>query len=82
MVLSRKMKNRAAMSQVNVIQDAEPLEGVEGAVNGGRIDRWETTLDGLGEFVGSKVASGVSDGLSNGLAGKSSTTAIGCELVN
>lgn len=82
MVLGRKMENRAAMTQMNVVQDAEPLEGVEGAVNGGRIDRWEATLDGLGEFVGSKVASGVSDSLGDGLAGKSSSAAVSCQLLN
>ncbi len=69
------------VGKVGVVDDPELLEGVEGAVDGRDIDRWEPAVDLRGDVLGRDVRLGREEGLEDCLAGRRPAHPVGGELV-
>src|SRR5882672_6641709 len=57
-VVVGQVEDRRPVSKVGVVDDPELLEGVEGAVDGRDVDRWEPAVDLRGDVLGRDVRLG------------------------
>ena len=80
-VVVGQVEDRRPVGKVGMVDDPELLEGVEGAVDGRDVDRWEPAVDLRGDALGRDVRLGREEGLENRLAGRRPAHPPGGELV-